>query len=494
VGNLPVSVTPAFTSDDLALILGTCFPDPAFVADSESGTIVAFNQKFLALVGISTEEAESLELSSDLVIVPDDRSIYTTWQRTLGEGEEGSFDVRIKKSEGHACHVNLTLQKMRWKRKHYHVAYIRDMSSVEEKETRLKEQFEQQKARAHEAIRSSLRMYQVNEKIKRTPLLAKQLLNLESEDQLLEEAAKVLTSEEGLNYRDVTFLLLEEDRLRVAFSTHPGQDSTFPLTEANRFSEFIRRGCRPSEPASSILLPLQSRGQLVGICEVVPYPKEKVYFDESSMVSEWQNDVLQDIGGIIAVLIDNLRLNREIKRQSITDPLTQAYNRHYFVGRLTSEVHRAIRYGRPVSTIFVDVDQFKSINDRYGHLQGDHVLRELGKLIVQSLRDVDIVCRYGGDEFVILLPETDAPMAQRTAEKILDAVRNHHINNLDNPEERLTVTVSVGVSTLDPGTTEEDLIRAADSALYKAKTSGRDRLAVSWLTVPAKMSGSSTSP
>jgi diguanylate cyclase (GGDEF)-like protein/PAS domain S-box-containing protein len=487
VGNLPVSTIPAFTSDDLALILGTCFPDPAFLAEAETGAIVAFNQKFLSLVGIGIEQAESMELSSHLVIVPNDRGIFTTWQRTLGEGEEGNFDLRIQKTDGKACPVNITLQKMRWKRKHYLVAYVREISAIEEKEAKLKGQIEQQKARAFEAIKSSLRMYQFNEKIKRTPLLAKRLLNLENEDQLFQEAAKVLTSEEGLNYREVNFLLLEGDHLRLVFSTQGVKEQTFPLADGNRFSQFIRRGFRPGDsPTPSILLPLQSRGQLVGICEVVPYPKEKLFFDESSMVSEWQNDVLQDIGGIIAVLIDNLRLNREIKRQSITDPLTQAYNRHYFVGRLTSEVHRATRYSRPVSTIFVDVDQFKPINDRYGHLQGDYVLRELGKLLVQSLRDVDIVCRYGGDEFVILLPETDAAMARCTAEKILEAVRSHAFHNLDKPEECLAVTVSVGVSTLGSGATEDDLIRSADSALYKAKTSGRDQVAVSWLTGDGK--------
>jgi predicted signal transduction protein with EAL and GGDEF domain len=250
-------------------------------------------------------------------------------------------------------------------------------------------------------------MYQFNEKIKRTPLLAKKLLDLDNEDDLFREAAKVLTSEEGLNYREVNFLLLEGDVLKVVYSTQGLKEESFPLADTNRFSQFIRKSFRSEQTTgSSILVPLQSRGQLVGLCEVVPYPREKLFFDESSMVNEWQNDVLDDIGGIIAVLVDNLRLNREIKRQSITDPLTQAYNRHYFVGRLTAEVHRAA-----LSIIFVDIDEFKPINDRHGHLQGDQVLRDMGQLLVQNLRDVDIICRYGGDEFVILLPETDRDMA-----------------------------------------------------------------------------------
>jgi two-component system cell cycle response regulator len=188
--------------------------------------------------------------------------------------------------------------------------------------------------------------------------------------------------------------------------------------------------------------------------------------------------VLHDIGGILALSIDNLRLTRESKRQAIMDSLTQTYNRHYFVGRLAAEVRRASRYSRPTSMIFLDVDTFKQINDQYGHLQGDQVLRDLGQLLRSNLRDVDVVCRYGGDEFVVLLPETDLEMARVTADKLRTSVETHPFPNLDSPELTLKVTVSVGVSTLDPDLSEDDLIHRADSALYRAKKAGRNRIAI----------------
>ena len=479
-GNLPFSITPSFTNDELTLILGTCLPDPVFLVAAETGNLVAFNQKFLSVLGFDLDSLDSLErgeVSCDLVIFPADRGIFNTWQRTLKEHGEGNFEVRLLRKNGAALPVNMTLQAFRWKRKSYLIAFAKEISAIEEREARLKKAIEEQKARAFEAIKSSLRMYQFNEKIKRTPLLAKKLLDIDNEEDLFREAAKVLTSEEGLNYREVNFLLLDGDVLKVVYSTQGLEEESFPLTDTNRFSQFIRKSFSSDQPTgASILVPLQSRGQLVGLCEVVPYPREKLFFDESSMVNEWQNDVLEDIGGIIAVLIDNLRLNREIKRQSITDPLTQAYNRHYFVGRLTAEVHRAARYARPVSIIFVDIDEFKPINDRHGHLQGDHVLRDMGKLLVQNLREVDIICRYGGDEFVILLPETDKEMAAGAAEKILQAVRAYPFKNIDNPEHQLHVTISVGVSTLEPGGTEDELIKSADAALYRAKSLGRNRI------------------
>jgi two-component system cell cycle response regulator len=196
------------------------------------------------------------------------------------------------------------------------------------------------------------------------------------------------------------------------------------------------------------------------------------------MVVEWQKDVLHDIGGILALLIDNLRLNREIKRKSIIDPLTQTYNRHYFVSRLATEVRRARRYSRPTSLIFSDVDRFKEINDKYGHLQGDDVLQDLGKLFLASTREVDVVCRYGGDEFVILLPETSLDMARQTAEKICQSVSSHAFRNLDNPAITLPVTLSVGVSALGGEQNEEEFLRRADEALYEAKKLGRNRVSV----------------
>jgi len=157
--------------------------------------------------------------------------------------------------------------------------------------------------------------------------------------------------------------------------------------------------------------------------------------------------------------------------------LTQTYNRHHFVGRLAAEVRRAKRYSRPTSLIFLDVDKFKDINDKYGHLQGDQVLRDLGRLFLANLRDVDVVCRYGGDEFVLLLPETDLPMAQQTAEKIRTSVVQFPFTSLDSPEITLPVTVSIGVSALDMEQNEDQFLQQADEALYTAKRSGRNRVA-----------------
>jgi len=449
------------------------------VIDFESGHLVACNQSFFRVLGVDSTFLETGEVSGERLITPQDRGIFKTWERAALENGEASFEIRLQAEGGTPVPVNVNLTSLYWKQRKYLLGFLRELSGIEERESQLRTQIDEQKMRAFEAIKSSLRLYQLNEKIRKTPNLAQKLLHAENEEELFSQAANVLTSEEGLGYRDATFLLLDDSSLRVVFSTQDLKQTTYSLSEDNRFSRFIRRSFR-SEGTSrtGILVPLQSRGQLVGFCEVIPYSREKIFFDESGMVSEWQQDVLYDIGGIIALMVDNLRLTREIKRQSLIDSLTQAYNRHYFVDKLSTEVQRAIRYGRPVSMVFVDLDEFKNINDRYGHLQGDEVLRALGKLFIENVRDVDVVCRYGGDEFVLLLPETDKSMACSLAEKLLTAIRTHPFRVLDGSMDRLPVTVSIGVSTLLPEETGEELLHAADAAMYRAKSRGKNRVQV----------------
>lgn len=479
LGNLPVSACDVFASDDVALIVGTCLPEAVFVVDEASGAIVAGNLKFLSLVGLELESLEREEYTCDQLVYPPDRAVFDAWKRSLLEGDESSFAIRIVRRNADMLPVSMQFKHLRWKRREYLVGFIREVSELEGRISELRRQLEEQKARAFDAIKSALRLYQFNEKIKRTPHLAKSLLNLESEGELFAEAAKVLTSEEGLGYKEATFLLVEENALRVAYSTTPEVcGAVYPLGDDHRFSRFIRNSFQQDENQDkTFLVPLQSRGQFLGVFEVTSYDKEKVFFDEAKVILEWQKDVLLDIGGILALLIDNIRLNREVKRQSIIDALTQTYNRHHFVSKLAAEVRRAKRYSRPCSLLFVDVDRFKEINDEYGHLQGDQVLRDLGKLFLQSVREVDVVCRYGGDEFLVLLPETTLEMARQTAEKLRARVQEHRFRHVDSPAVTVPVTVSMGVSALELDQTDEEFLQAADEALYRAKKAGRNVVA-----------------
>ncbi len=170
--------------------------------------------------------------------------------------------------------------------------------------------------------------------------------------------------------------------------------------------------------------------------------------------------------------------NEELRLLSVTDPLTQLYNRHYMHDALKREFARARRYRSKLSCVLVDIDHFKQINDQYGHMQGDSVLREFSALIKNTCREVDICCRYGGEEFLIILPETDRRGAECMADRLRRATESMPVFRVDSAEllTELKISISIGLSFYpDPRVkSEQDLIALADEALYMAKDQGRN--------------------
>lgn len=167
--------------------------------------------------------------------------------------------------------------------------------------------------------------------------------------------------------------------------------------------------------------------------------------------------------------------NRELARMAIIDGLTQLYNHTHLLKRLESEFIRTSRYGKELSFLMIDIDFFKRVNDRYGHRTGDQMLRELADLLRASVRQVDVVGRYGGEEFAAVLPETDHESAKALAERLRVAVEAHPFE-LGEEGEPLLVTISIGVATF-PGKRVrrlEDLVEEADRRLYEAKAAGRN--------------------
>ncbi|HET6612432.1 MAG TPA: GGDEF domain-containing protein [Kofleriaceae bacterium] len=166
--------------------------------------------------------------------------------------------------------------------------------------------------------------------------------------------------------------------------------------------------------------------------------------------------------------------HEEIYRLTTIDGLTQVYNKRYFVETLEREIGRALRYSRELSLIMFDIDHFKHINDTYGHLAGDHVLKQLASLIKVRIRREDMLARYGGEEFAVVLPEIDGEKAMQFAEKIRGLVETAGLRFEDTD---IPVTISVGVAFLTPEIVEpQDFVRVADANLYEAKARGRNRV------------------
>jgi two-component system cell cycle response regulator len=168
------------------------------------------------------------------------------------------------------------------------------------------------------------------------------------------------------------------------------------------------------------------------------------------------------------------KYHEEIYRMTIVDGLTQIHNKRALFEALEKELMRARRYERDLSLLMFDIDFFKRINDQYGHLAGDHVLRELARIVSERIRREEVFARYGGEEFVILLPETPLPGAAALAESLRARVANH---SFVFQGERIPVTVSIGTALLgENDKVAADLIQRADEKLYEAKRGGRNRV------------------
>jgi diguanylate cyclase (GGDEF)-like protein len=179
-------------------------------------------------------------------------------------------------------------------------------------------------------------------------------------------------------------------------------------------------------------------------------------------------------------LTDKRALEDELRRLSVTDDLTGLYNQRFFYATLGREVEAARRYGAPLALLLLDLDHFKVYNDSYGHLEGDRVLRRFADSLQSAVRATDLACRYGGEEFVVLLPHTDLEEALVVAERI-----RHGVEDLEfypvvpgQGQRKAGITVSVGASLFAPKGDMNELVRQADVAMYRAKEAGRNRVAL----------------
>jgi len=227
--------------------------------------------------------------------------------------------------------------------------------------------------------------------------------------------------------------------------------------------------CRHVGPTSSayFCLPLLSQGEAIGI----------LHFQCLAELSESGLMLASTFAEQVGLSLSNLRLREALRNESIRDPLTGLFNRRYLEETQQREIRRAVRSEQSLGVLMLDLDHFKKFNDTYGHDAGDTVLRETATFLTKSVRAEDVVCRFGGEEFVIILPVADLRATQMRGEKIRSKLRELMV--LHQGQSLGMITVSVGVAALpEHGTSPSALIEAADTALYCAKRGGRDRVAV----------------
>jgi diguanylate cyclase (GGDEF)-like protein len=217
---------------------------------------------------------------------------------------------------------------------------------------------------------------------------------------------------------------------------------------------------------SLITAPLSTRTRRLGIM---------MAFREAGAFNREDLKLLKVLAGQVAVAVENAELYKQIEEQAITDGLTRVFNYRYFMEVLGREIERAKRFQECLCLLMLDVDNLKTYNDAFGHLAGSRSLTELADLLRLAARSVDILAKYGGDEFSVILPHTEAEGAVQFARRVIEAVSTHTFEG--DPRKRLTI--SMGIATF-PQSAQDGmtLLKMADRALYQAKHNGKNRYAV----------------
>ncbi|MGK2907940.1 MAG: sensor domain-containing diguanylate cyclase [Desulfuromonadales bacterium] len=237
------------------------------------------------------------------------------------------------------------------------------------------------------------------------------------------------------------------------------------VSEDERFSDYFDKAS--SFITKSVLcVPVCSKHHVLGVIELLNGPSEKV-FKKADL------QILSTIADYAAIAIENARNFKRISELAITDDLTGLYNGRYLHILIEEEIDRIHRFGGKLSLIFIDLDYFKKVNDTCGHLVGSRTIAEVGKLIKDNVRKISKSARYGGDEFVIVLPNTGKSGAVTLATKLRDLFRDYDFR--DDNDVPFRMTASFGIATFpDDAQSKDDLIRMADRAMYRVKETSRD--------------------
>jgi len=222
---------------------------------------------------------------------------------------------------------------------------------------------------------------------------------------------------------------------------------------------------------SYVCIPMMAQGETLGILHIRELSPTPV-IDETGM------RLAITVGDQLSLALANLRLRDELRQQAIRDPITKLFNRRYMEETLIREMSRAQRNNQPLSVIMIDIDHFKEFNDTFGHEAGDLVLQSLAKFLSTRVRGSDVACRYGGEEFTLILPSATLELARKRAEQIREGIQSIQVKY--GGQTLGPITLSLGVAVFpDHGVTGEAILQLADAALYRAKQTGRNRVVIS---------------
>jgi len=409
--------------------LGMCLVDV-------HGNIFEVNEKMSAIFGYSPHELEAMTVND--LAVPEDMQLSTQFidHAVTGSEEQKIFEKRYRHKDGHIVHAQVASSLVRGTNREplYFISQVQDISERKQTENKLRISEERHRLLADSA-RDVIWTMEADGSISYVSPSVELVLGCTPEEAMRQPMEKILTSDSLAAAQDYISRLNEAIKAGQPLESYRGDQENYCKDGSTFWTEVI---------ASPLL---NADGRLIQIV------------------------------GVTRDITERKRLQQELEQQAHIDYLTKLNNRGYFMLQAEQELARSIRYVSKLSLFMLDVDNFKKINDMHGHKSGDIVLQRLAEICRNTLREVDIIGRVGGEEFAILLPETGKNEAFDVAERLRANIAKTKVKILS--DLSIYFTVSIGVSALSPnGENIDVLMQMADKALYEAKNSGRNKVAI----------------
>lgn len=470
---LPQPPPPPPAPEDVSGLYGLMLEnslDAQYAIDVEARRFLYVNRAFEQLVGYTLEELLARRISPDRLITPEERGVVIDRSVREPRAKDRYAFVAVTR-EGRRIHVEASIRRILHQGRRLAIGVAREVTEQKRIEKKLREEVDLQRHQTLGAYQANVRIYQLTEKIRAAYESTQNILKCRSLDEMARAVIEVLCAPEGLNYKSARFYHVDGRWLRRLAASDEKNRKVIDLRKNHRLARLVRGEIAPGDVADCQVVPLRLRDATLGLLALEANPDEKARV--------WQDNIVMTLASLIALMIDNLALYDQVKAQTVIDPLTRVFNRRHLDEKLAGEVRRAVRYKRALSLAMIDIDDFKKINDTYGHPQGDVVLRDVAKILSSWTRSTDIVFRFGGEEFALVLPETAIENAHAKVEGLRSLVESTPFANLAEPDRPLRVTVSAGLAEIGPNVqTPESLVQAADQALYASKRSGKNRITV----------------
>ncbi|MBI4616928.1 MAG: GGDEF domain-containing protein [Planctomycetes bacterium] len=452
--------------------------DAHFVLDGRTGTFCLVNRRFVETTGYSEEELVAGNFRPTSLVYGKGREMAEEQIRGLKEGASGIFEWICADRNGRVWDVEVSVQRFRSKGRPYVLGQIRDIGPRKELERRLKREVELQRKKTIEAAKAGVRVFQLTEKIKRIPELVRRLAAASDEAALFDGLKEGLVGPESMGYAEAALYLVDGRQLLCQFATREMPIKRFHLDKNHKLARIARCGERYYDgSAGELVVPLRRSGEVAGLLQIFFDEEDRLLFGENDTVRSGQENLVEALALALESIWGKLRLETASRDQAKSDSLTGLANRRYFRGRLLEETKRALRYQRDLSLILIGLDRFREINEVWGHGVGDRVLVFMAGYLGREFREIDILSRYGSDEFAVLLPETGLEEAKKKSEDLRYKVERTPVPLDGEGGEKIDLTVSVGVATRTEGMTDPDeLLKHCEEALYTAKREGRNQV------------------